>query len=67
MRKTLDERVHSCADCGLVCDRDLNAAFNILQRGFNACGTAGTAGTITLVETKIPGLHTLSMYSKSCR
>jgi putative transposase len=31
-QKTLDERVHRC-DCGLVMDRDLNAALNILALG----------------------------------
>jgi putative transposase len=31
VRKSLSERVHRCA-CGLVIDRDLNAALNILQR-----------------------------------
>ena len=31
--KTLSERVHTCPHCGLVLDRDENAARNILQRG----------------------------------
>ena len=31
VRKTLQERVHSCPNCGLVLDRDHNAALNILQ------------------------------------
>jgi putative transposase len=31
--KTLSERTHSCPHCGLVLDRDENAALNILQRG----------------------------------
>ena len=31
--KTLRERVHTCPHCGLVRDRDENAALNILQRG----------------------------------
>jgi putative transposase len=30
--KTLADRVHSCPSCGLVLDRDLNAAHNILKR-----------------------------------
>lgn len=29
--KTLAVRIHSCPHCGLVVDRDLNAARNILQ------------------------------------
>jgi len=31
--KGLSERVHDCARCGLVVDRDVNAARNILERG----------------------------------
>ena len=31
--KTLSERVHSCPQCGLTMDRDLNAAYNILRLG----------------------------------
>ena len=31
--KTLRERVHTCLHCGLVLDRDENAARNMLQRG----------------------------------
>jgi putative transposase len=42
--KTLADRVHNCPNCGLVLDRDLNAAHNILKRStvghteINACG-----------------------------
>jgi putative transposase len=32
VRKMLSERIHHC-DCGLVVDRDVNAARNILARG----------------------------------
>lgn len=31
--KDLSVRTHSCSDCGLVLDRDHNAALNILKRG----------------------------------
>ena len=31
--KKLSERIHTCPVCGLVLDRDENAALNILQRG----------------------------------
>ena len=31
--KTLSQRTHECPDCGLVLDRDHNAAINILARG----------------------------------
>ncbi|GAI57898.1 unnamed protein product, partial [marine sediment metagenome] len=30
--KTLADRIHSCPHCGLVIDRDVNAARNILNR-----------------------------------
>ncbi len=33
VQKSLRERVHACPVCGLVMDRDLNAAHNILNRG----------------------------------
>ena len=31
--KTLSDRTHTCQHCGLVLDRDVNAAINVLQRG----------------------------------
>ena len=33
VQKTLSTRTHTCPACGLVLDRDLNAALTILQRG----------------------------------
>ena len=33
VKKSLSERIHECPYCGLVLDRDLNAALNILKRG----------------------------------
>lgn len=33
--KPLSERVHRCANCGLVLDRDINAACNILRLGMS--------------------------------
>ena len=40
VKKDLTVRVHDCPFCNLVMDRDLNAAYNILNRA-----TAGTAGS----------------------
>jgi putative transposase len=33
--KPLSERTHRCPDCGLVIDRDMNAARNILRLGLS--------------------------------
>lgn len=33
VQKTLRDRIHTCPHCGLVMDRDQNAALNILHRG----------------------------------
>jgi len=38
VHKTLRDRVHNCPYCGLVMDRDENAAKNILARGFEQLG-----------------------------
>lgn len=39
VRKKLSERVHSCQNCGLVLDRDHNAALNIIGLGLQTIGT----------------------------
>ncbi len=46
VQKSLSVRTHACASCGLVLDRDENAARNILWRGQRLRGLAGMpAGT----------------------
>ena len=45
--KTLAVRVHACPACGLVLDRDVNAARNILQRAL-ARSRVGSGGVIPL-------------------
>ena len=44
VRKGLSVRVHSCPECGLVLDRDYNAALNILRMGVLAHGGDNVAG-----------------------
>ena len=34
VKKDLSVRVHNCPGCGLIIDRDINAAKNILNRGW---------------------------------
>jgi transposase, IS605 OrfB family, central region len=36
VKKRLKDRVHACEECGLVLDRDHNAAINILERAMNS-------------------------------
>jgi putative transposase len=36
--KTLSDRVHSCPHCGLMMDRDQNAAINIMRLGLQSLG-----------------------------
>jgi len=38
VRKTLSQRVHACPNCGLVMDRDENAAVNILSKAVGLYG-----------------------------
>ncbi len=45
VKKTLSTRTHLCPSCGLVMDRDHNAAVNILAK---ALGTVGHTGTDAL-------------------
>jgi len=40
VEKSLDIRVHACPVCGLVMDRDQNAAINILRLGLKSLGIA---------------------------
>ena len=50
--KPLWVREHSCPSCGFEADRDANAAWNILQRGFSELGLGWPEDTP--VETALP-------------
>ena len=43
VKKSLSVRTHICTSCGVVLDRDHNAALNILEKALN--GTEGHSGT----------------------
>ena len=43
VKKSLSVRTHICTGCGVVLDRDHNAALNILAKATN--GTVGHTGT----------------------
>ncbi|GHO65137.1 transposase [Ktedonobacter sp. SOSP1-52] len=42
VKKSLSVRTHICTDCGVVLDRDHNAALNILQKALSTIGHMGT-------------------------
>jgi putative transposase len=42
VKKTLSVRTHICPSCGLVIDRDHNAACNILAKALSTVGHTGT-------------------------
>ena len=44
VKKSLSDRRHVCESCGLVLDRDENAARNILDKGMPALGEPNVAG-----------------------
>ncbi|WP_415282417.1 RNA-guided endonuclease InsQ/TnpB family protein [Candidatus Nitrososphaera sp. FF02] len=52
--KSLAIRLHSCSRCGLILDRDYNAAVNILQRGLALLGLPVERRELTPVETLPP-------------
>ncbi|GHO57756.1 hypothetical protein KSB_62310 [Ktedonobacter robiniae] len=50
VKKTLSVRTHVCTACGVVLDRDHNAALNILQKALSTVGHTGCAAS-ALVES----------------
>ena len=49
--KRLKVRIHSCPFCGLVMDRDHNAAINILKRSKNTVGTTEIEACLSSLST----------------
>ncbi|WP_395088939.1 RNA-guided endonuclease InsQ/TnpB family protein [Armatimonas sp.] len=50
VRKKLSERVHSCPNCGLVLDRDHNAALNIISLGLQRVSQSVEAAAFMRAE-----------------
>ncbi len=60
--KTLADRVHNCPRCGLVLDRDVNAARNILRKGIGMVRAESTpVGDLASAEGGVPVMHVGSM------
>ncbi|MES2460934.1 MAG: RNA-guided endonuclease TnpB family protein [Armatimonadota bacterium] len=55
IRKKLSERVHSCPKCGLVLDRDHNAALNIIGLGLQTIGSFAQARTESVEAARFVG------------
>ncbi|PZW18000.1 putative transposase, partial [Thermosporothrix hazakensis] len=53
VKKSLSVRTHLCPGCGLLLDRDHNAALNILQKALQ--GTVGQTGTDEGVSSNASG------------
>jgi len=56
VEKSLSVRVHRCPDCGLVLDRDVNAACNILTRALGRSARASTYPVGDCVALEAPPL-----------
>jgi putative transposase len=50
VKKTLSTRTHRCPRCGVVIDRDENAAINILRKGLELLGEEWNNGTLSKRE-----------------
>jgi putative transposase len=65
--KSLSVRTHICPSCGLVEDRDVNAAKNILRAGAPPSGTEanGPPGELRSPQLELRGVVTISSASSS--
>ena len=50
IKKSLSVRTHTCTGCGLVLDRDHNAAINILAKALDRTGGQSETGTLSRVR-----------------
>ncbi len=48
VKKSLSVRTHLCSSCGLVLDRDHNAAINILEKAYRTEGHSGTGTPLSV-------------------
>src|SRR5579885_1634847 len=56
VQKSLAVRIHRCDNCGLVLDRDHNAALNILQRGLKSL--AATKSSLPMERREVTPVET---------
>ncbi|EFH85051.1 RNA-guided endonuclease InsQ/TnpB family protein [Ktedonobacter racemifer] len=47
VKKSLSVRTHVCTNCGVILDRDQNAALNILQKALSTVGHTGTDAPVS--------------------
>lgn len=64
VKKDLSVRTHSCPHCGLVIDRDINAAINILNRGNKSPGGTTGGGMATATTPMLVELVTIAGLSR---
>ena len=50
VKKSLSVRTHVCHNCGLVMDRDHNAACNIVEKASRTVGQTGTARAVSALD-----------------
>jgi putative transposase len=68
--KSVWVRTHNCPTCGFETDRDLNAAYNVLERGLKKLGVVHSevtpVKTVAAVSTDGSGFSTTNQVDASC-